>query len=262
MTFYIPVQYLLASKRGSIADSDLRAAWLAELKECDRRRTSLIRRAKRARRSGDRRKFADLNKQLWEMASVEEGPPPPGWPTPRFVTLMDRTYEDRNGWLMKDEWDKTVPRRLRNENGRTAWVTLSYWRRASEREKRNLEERLRKSGDDASRALYNLLKHLERENGEFFSKLEIAFQEEKCSCSTFEKMKEELILYRASLNWSRTPGQKRHTIAEIKQIVAPGSSIKLAVFRNMIREFDVPYLKVKRGKGSPNYRLAAAGAHQ
>src|SRR5438067_7769448 len=132
MTFYVPVQYLPSSKRGSIADSDLRAAWLAELKECDRRRTSLIRRAKRARRSGDRRKFADLNKQLWamEMASVEQGPPPPGWPTPKFVTLMDRTYEDRNGWLMKDEWDKTVPRRLRNENGRTAWVTLSYWRRA------------------------------------------------------------------------------------------------------------------------------------
>jgi hypothetical protein len=193
--------------------------------------------------------------------SEGESPWTPEWPTSKFVTLMDQSYQ-LTGWLMKDEWDKTVPRRLRNQNGRAAWETLSYWRRASEREKKNLEKRLRKSSDAASRALYNLLKHLERGARGFFSKFEIALEEEKCSSSTFEKIKEELIIYRASLNHSRTPGQTRHTIVEIKQIVAPGTSVTPAVFRNMVREFKVPHLPSKRGKGSPRYRLANDGAHQ
>ena len=47
--------------------------------------------------------------------------------------------------------------------------------------------------------------------------------------------------------------QPRHTIAEIKQIVAPGSKISPEVFRNMIAELRVPHLRRKRGRGSPSY---------
>ena len=58
------------------------------------------------------------------------------------------------------------------------------------------------------------------------------------------------------------PGERQD--GQLRDPLHPLRPLKggLIVPRNMIREFDVPYLKVKRGKGSPNYRLAAAGAHQ
>jgi hypothetical protein len=261
--FMLPVQFLSLSERGSIkpsADSDVRAAWLAELDECEKRRSSLRRRMRRAQRAGERRKLADLEKQYWPLC------PDPEWPhikpTQRLVVLKSQSYGSLTGTLTEGEWDKTVPPRLRNEKGRAVLRTLSDWRRASEHEKRNLEERVRRSRDDASWALREILRRFALKDGEYFFKLFIAFEEERPSSTSFQKLKEELIAYRFSLNWSRTPGEPRHTIAEIKQIVAPGSSITTAVFRNMVRKFEVPHLTEKRGKGSPNYGLTKNGSRQ
>jgi len=54
--------------------SELRAAWQAEVKACDKRRTSLIRQMKRARTSGNRRKFEDLENQYWQRFRPCSGP--------------------------------------------------------------------------------------------------------------------------------------------------------------------------------------------
>jgi hypothetical protein len=247
-------------------DSSLRSAWLAELKECDERKTSLIRQMKRARRAGDSRKFADLDKQYWEMFPPmfrpRENPANP-WPEQRYIWMDSKTYGNLEGLLSADnEWDKTIPRRLRNEKGRRAWETLLSWRAASEDEKRSLKDMLfrlrlkavrlrRYSSTNAVSAFENIFRHLESKDRKFFSMFEVALQEEGNRGN--EKLRSDLIAYRFSLNHSRTPGQRRHTPAQIKQIVAPGSTITPEVFRNMISELEVPHFPDKRGKGSPNY---------
>ena len=237
--------------------SELRAAWKAEVKACDKRRTSLIRQMKRARTSGNRRKFEDLENQYWAtfppMFRPRTGPATPWSPQQRYVGLDTKSYGPVDGLMTDGEWDKTIPRRLRNEKGRRAWDTLARWQAVSEQEKRNIQERLLKSGDVTSYVLVEFLRRLDREDGEFFSKLEIALAEKRRI--GFEKLKADLIGYRFSLNRSSTPGQPRHTIAEIKEIVAPTSTITLQVFRNMIRQFKVPHLPDKRGRGSSSYRL-------
>jgi hypothetical protein len=242
-------------------DSSLRSAWLAELKECDERKASLICQMKRARRAGDSRKFADLQEQYSAMfppnfeAARESGA--------RYFGINSKTYGNLEGLLLaNNEWDKTIPRRLRNEKGRRAWETLLSWRAASEDEKRSLKDMLfrlrlkavrlrRYSSTNAVSAFENIFRHLERNDREFFSMLEVALQEE--GNRAYEKVRADLIVYRFSLNHSRTPGQRRHTPAQIKQIVAPGSTITPEVFRNMISELEVPHFPDKRGKGSPNY---------
>jgi hypothetical protein len=243
-------------------NSDLRELWQAELKACDKRRTSLIRQMKRAARSGDRRKIADLDKKYWATFPPtfrpRTNPATPWSPEQRYVCLDSKTYGSVDGLMTDGEWDKTIPRRLRNEKGRRAWDTVARWQAVSEQEKRNIQERILKVRNVTSYMVFEFLRRLDRDDGEFFSKIEIALAEKRRI--GFEKLKAELIAYRFSLNFSRTPGQPRHTIAEIKQIVAPNSAITPGVFRNMIREFEVPHLAAKRGKGSPSYPLTG-GAH-
>jgi len=235
------------SRRNSIKqrpDSDLRAEWLAELKECDKRRTSLHRQIKQAQRAGNSRKVADLEKQYGALS-------PDRKLTESWAGMDSRSWGRLSGVLTDDELDKTVPQSLRNRQGRAAWAKLIYWRRASEGEKRGLWEKLSRlwhSGNDAAYALYYMSMRLD-DDPEFFSMLAIALKKE--GSAAFEKVKADLLLYRLSLNWSRTPGQPRHTIAEIKQIVDPTN--RMPSFRNMIYTLKVPHLVGKRGQGSPNY---------
>ena len=248
MTIKLPTRFLYLNKRRT-GTSDARAAWDAELEECYKRRMSLRRRMKHAQRAGDHRKLADLERQDRALS------PDPEWPNIKspaiLAALIDQTSGGFVGALMENEWDKTIPQKLRNDKGRAIWEILAIWRQASEDEKRNLSRRLERSRDDVSYVLLRVLDHFRRGDVEFFSKLGIAFEEERCA---FQELKEELIAYRFSLNFSLTPGQPRHTIAEIKQIVAPKIGVKnLAVFRNMIREFAIPHLPDKREKASPNY---------
>jgi hypothetical protein len=259
----------LDQKNGA-ANSNLREAWLAELEECDKRRTSLRRRMKRAERRNDRRKVADLEKEYYALCPAIARPVPTSEYSPRpesheYVTLLNRSFGTVSGVLTDDELDKTIPRRLRSEKGRSAWRMLMYVRRASASEKESLRETLRKlwrSGNDAAYALDYILHRLDdpAPNPEFFSMLAIALEEE--GNRAFQLLKWDLLAYRFSLNWSRTPEQPRHKIPEIKQIVAPNSSITLKVFGNLIHEFNVPHLPRKRGKGSPSYGRTRGGARQ
>jgi hypothetical protein len=241
----------MTEKMPAIPDSGPRGSWLAELKECDKYRNSLTRQMKRAARAGDRRKLADLDKRYWAMVPAMFRPYPTGaaapWSPPqRYVSLDSKTYGTIAGLMTDGEWDKTIPRRLRNEKGRRAWDTLLRWQLASEREKRNLRERVLKSRDETSYVLLEFLRRLEREDGEFFSELGIALEEQRFMGN--EKVKAGLIAYRFSLNFSSTPGRRRHTIDEIKQIVAPGSRITEGVFRNMVRALGVPFIRRKAGR--------------
>jgi hypothetical protein len=245
----------MIEKMPAIPDSGLRGSWLAELKECDKYRNSLIRRMKRAARDGDRRKLADLDKRYWAMVAPMFRPLPAGTATPwswpqRYVSLDSKTYGSLDGLMADGEWDVTIPRRLRTEKGRWAWGTVSRWRLASEQEKRNLRQQLEKSrkarSPNASDVLLQFLDRLEREDGEFFSGIGIALVARRFI--GYEKLKADLIAYRLSLNFSSTPGRRRHTIDEIKQIVAPGSAITVEVFRNMVRCFGVPFIPRKSGR--------------
>ncbi len=231
------------------------AAWNAELRRRDDLRMSLIRRIRKARRAGDQRKLAKLIQELETKFLFAGGPLK--WPAGSINQKADLTVRRAKYWK---EMLQCYPRRLRNKTGMDAWSTLESWRQVYEYEKRDLVERLEKSRDAASYALLRILQHLIRGDKEFFEKFSIALDEERASSSSFIKLKYELILYRNSLLWSFTPGKARHTIAEIKEIVAPGSRITKTVFRNLVYEFQVPHLPAKRGKGSPNYGLSSNGS--
>jgi hypothetical protein len=214
-------------KRG--ADSDPQAKWLALLDEQKKRRESLIRRLRRAERAGDQRKAGDLLRQLRNLYPLAS--------------------------CTREEWDKAIPQKLRNHKGREAWDTLFLYRNASEDEQAEVAEKLRPLADrrksnDAAMALWMILRNLPLD-GEFFSKLAIAFKEEQSSES--HKVKEDLLRYRISV-MSLTPGNTR-PITEIQQIVDPHKRIPLQTFGNWVRNFKVPHLddKSKRGKASPNY---------
>ena len=244
--------------------SSLRAAWYAELRRRDEMEASLIERMYIAQRAGDQRTFAKLVKELFEgSAPMVEEFFPGGlmeWPAGSiYRKCADLAVRRAKYWK---ETLQCYPLRLRDKSGGHAWRTLKSWRQVHEREKRDLVERLEKSRGAASYMLLTILRHLMRDdNGEFFEKLSIAFEEEKSSSSTFVKLKRELVFYRNSLLRSNTPGKPRHTKAEIKEIVAPNARITKAVWGNMIREFQVPHLVDKRGrKPSPHYRSSNNGA--
>jgi hypothetical protein len=226
--------------------SDVRVAWAAELAECARRRKSLHRRAQKAKRSGDYQKALELSKQ-----SLVE-PLKHGWPDASLVAVKANEDDFVWGWVAKDEWDKTMPTCLRTDEGRFAWQAVLNWRAASKEERHVLEANLRKARGNAFLAMWAIFKKFERGNSNFFREIAVAIEQAKLN--SFQGIKERLILYRFSLNFSSTPGQARHTVPEIKAIVAPNSAITLPVFRNLVREFKVPHLPTKRGKGSPNYR--------
>lgn len=227
---------------------------------------------KQAARAGKSGRFADLEKEYFALCPAIARPVPKSEYSPvpeshRYISISSRSFGTVSGVLKEDEWDKTIPRRLRSTKGRFAWQTLACWGSASESEKENLRERLSKlsRSSNAAYALYRILMRLDADNGranssadavvrgdpEFFSEFAIALEEKERRA--FEKLKQDLIIYRFSLNWSRTPEQPRHTKSEIKRIVAPNSSITQEVFDNMIRKFRVPHLRGKSGKASPNY---------
>jgi hypothetical protein len=252
-----------SKERRSVSD-DLRSDWATELNECRRRRLSLRRKIERAERAGKTWKAADLEAQYKAIT------PDPAWPKKqdgqRLAFIDSPCFGKFAGLTADEEWDKSIPRCLRSPEGRAAWETLIYWRRASDNQKRNLEDKLGElwhthSDDDAAYALYRIFHRLKDEDREFFSKLGIALGEEKQEHSAFERIKRDLIIYRESLNWWLRPGQPRHTIAEIKQIAAPeNEKITREVFANMVREFKVPHLPSKSGKASANYgRLTKNG---
>jgi hypothetical protein len=246
MTIKLPTRFFHLGER-RLEKSDLRDAWEQELDECYKRRMSLHRRMKRAQRSGDHRKLAELEKQDQALS------PDPEWPEVKPPAILAALIGQRSGgfvgMLREGEWDKTIPQRLRNKKGRAIWEMLSCWHQASQDEKAKLARRLEQSRDDTAWVLLRIMDYFDHRDSEFFSSLAIALEE--CGGS-FQDVKEQLIAYRLSLNFSLTPGQPRHTIEEIQEIVAP--SIKSQkVFANMIREFNVPHLRAKRGKGSPKY---------
>jgi len=239
-----------------------RAAWRAEVREQVERRLSLLWQIEQASRAGDRVKLARLEDQ--RKATL---PPPARLPISKQqrsllrqageaeregdFQLADKLYREAAVEFPKDhEWNKTVPRRLRSATGLAAWGTALSWRTASESEKRHLAKRVGKSRDFASDALFEILRHLKRENVEFFSKLGIAFYE--IGRSFTEGTKERLLWYRGlrlyHVNLNRaTRGQPRHTIVEIQQIVDPYRRITPKTFGNMVRELKVPHLPAKPG---------------
>ena len=226
----------------------LRATWLAELTECEKRRSSLSQQISRAHRAGDSKKVAALTNQYDTLC------PNPAWPEIKLPSrLIALDFGDGrptiSGPATNEELDKRIPQCLRNDTGRHAWQALAYWRKASESDKEKLRGVLLKlalAGNDAANALRMIDFELSPDGQDnFFEKLAVA-KKEILQDAQF-RVKAELMWYRASLNWSSTPGQKRHTIQEIKQIVDLKNVISPQTFRNWIYEFNVPHIGDKRG---------------
>jgi len=209
---------------------NLREEWQKKMDFINAKARSLSNRAFRALQKGDLARCNQILEEhdklipLWEISEEEE---------------------ERQNKL----WGRPIPRRLRNsDHGCKAWFTISSLNELTDSQKKHLLEsvrRLRKGSDAAE-----LIKMVFDGNA---SDIAIAVADWKQYARSREKLRHEILVYRGGLQWLKPPGQAMHTAEEIKEIVAPESSVTIPVLRNMLRELDTPFLQRKRGQGSACY---------
>ena len=233
-----PVKKWHASKQQ--ASKDVRNDWLAELSELPTAYASLVKQARTARRKGNLAKVQLVENKMRQLLA------------PYFLRhLPDLPNRIRL---------KALPRKLRSRgiSGRAAWQTLYEWDARSKDEKAQVWETLSKMpGWRKWRPMLRIVTAMRDRDAEFFHSLGIAFaeSEEHANAMSLRPVKARLLEYRWSLECSKTPGQPRHTPKQIKQIVAPKSSVTDQAFLNLINQFRIPHLTTRKPNKSNQVRI-------
>ena len=222
LTSYYPI-----SKRNNSMERDVASEWRAELNRVYAMRLRVAQRLRRAARRKNEKEATRLHNRLIKMskpcAEWRAYPAADEKVTPR---PLRNSYEETRIWrVVHSCFESDSPRNL----------LLEILDRFSDRDKENSTSSLAKYFMTISRAFEQMPDHLQ----------------------TFERIKHALLLYRNSLRWSMTPGKPRHTMGQIKDMVAPHSTITVEVFRNMVNALSVPYLHGKPGP-SPKARKRKA----
>ncbi len=213
------------------ARANLFEAWEAELSELPTEYKKLVRQARRAKSKGD---VAEVQRVAKEMC--------------RLLAPYFRRY-------LPDLPDKirlkVLPRKLRScgVSGLAAWRTLKQWDALRDDEKFDICRTLMEMpGWQKWHAVLNLAKAMRDRDDEFFSSLGLAITESEpyANAMSLRPVKERLLEYRWSLEGSKTPGLPRHTAKQIKQIVAPNSSVTDQAFLNLLNQFCIPHLTTRK----------------
>jgi hypothetical protein len=222
------------------ASKNVRNDWLAELSELPTAYTRLVRQARTARSKGNLAKIRVLEDKMRRLLS------------PYFLRYLPDLPDSIRS--------KALPRKLRSRgiSGRAAWQTLYEWDALSEDEKAQVWETLSKMpGWRKWLPMLHIATAMRHRDAEFFDSLGIAFaeSEEHANAMSLRPVKARLLEYRWSLECSRTPGQPRHTPKQIKQIVAPKSSVTDQAFLNLLNQFRIPHLTTRKPNKSNQVRI-------
>jgi hypothetical protein len=257
-------------------DAQVRRDWKNELKEGRARVLDLLKKERAARKQGDHKKAQKYSDELklqlavdtadwdwfdlvyaqmkcvpkelrkyaygrfiwalviyWKQCVAEESK----WREIAEIASLERTGELSGPWeLIKEQLTPETCRaehRLRELGGKERGAEIERWALGT----------LRNGGKDA---LF------------LADKIAIAIAEwEKPNPSKRNTLtpreREALMDYRSDLKYSKSRGGRRHTVEQIKAIVAPDNPMTIAAFRKWVNEFGVPFIEIPRGAAAPKY---------
>ena len=179
----------------------------------------------------------------WEQCAAEENK----WREIAEIASLERTGELSGPWeLIKEHLTPETCRaehRLRELRGRQRGAEIERW----------VFGIFRKGGKDAAFLANKIAIAIAKQEKLNHSKRGTLTLQERGA----------LLDYRSDLKYSKSRGGGRHTVEQIKAIVAPDNPMTPGAFRRWVNEFGIPFIEVPRGAAAPKYankRFASAYA--
>ncbi len=257
-------------------DTQLRREWKNELKEGRARLLDLLKKERAARKRGDKKKAQKYSDELKVQLAVDTA----DWDWPDLVEAhvkcmpkeLSRWAYGPTIWALVMYWEQCAAegRKWREiaeiANLERTGELSGPWELIKEHltpETCRAEHRLRELGGrergaEIERWAFGILRKGGKDAAFLADKIAIAIaKQEKLNRSkrgtlTLQE-REALLDYRSDLKYSKSRGRQRHTVEQIKTIVAPGNPMTIAAFRKWVNELGVPFVEIARGAAAPKY---------